>query len=210
VTMSPWLISSSLCLQMCLRGQKLQMWPEIKWVFKLKSNYVRNRQVWQQWRCKQIYYTCKMWHFHSGDYEGCRLLGRGHMGLVRSDVLEEGVTSILRVERSWLANSLHHEDGGDTFLWNISSDKTHMVPHPRSRHSCLHRLRHTDITIRFHYISSSAQKHHRCFIQARDSSVAQAVEGGESYVEVLRHLAVCYMCTTPLHPQSDGTMESYA
>jgi hypothetical protein len=32
-------------------------------------------------------------------------------------------------------DSFHPEDGGDKFLQNIGSDKTHTVPHPRRWHS---------------------------------------------------------------------------
>jgi hypothetical protein len=32
------------------------------------------------------------------------------------------------------------EDGGDTFLWNVDSQKIYMAPHPRRRHSWLYSL----------------------------------------------------------------------
>jgi hypothetical protein len=34
-----------------------------------------------------------------------------------------------------LADFFYPEDGGDTFLQNVGSHKTHTAPHPRRRHS---------------------------------------------------------------------------
>jgi hypothetical protein len=74
------------------------------------------------------------------------------MVLVRTNVFEERITSIIRVTRismlgtsaviflcsmlrllvtanafSWLADSYHPNDGGDTFLGNVGSYMSHMV-----------------------------------------------------------------------------------
>jgi hypothetical protein len=63
--------------------------------------------------------------------------------LVQTDVSEEHITSIFRVEKStatcsrwFLARGfLYLEDGGDTFLRNVGSYKIYTTPHPRRRHS---------------------------------------------------------------------------
>jgi hypothetical protein len=72
------------------------------------------------------------------------------VALVRTDVSEEHVSSIFRVEKiheqrnscSQTANTFpraknffYPEDGGDTFLRNVGSYKTYAAPHPRRRHS---------------------------------------------------------------------------
>jgi hypothetical protein len=59
--------------------------------------------------------------------------------LVWTDILEERIITIFRVEKS--ASNQHEqvaarrffcpEDGGDMFLWNISSHKIYMEPHPK-------------------------------------------------------------------------------
>jgi hypothetical protein len=75
------------------------------------------------------------------------------VNLVRTDVSEERLISIFRVEkyaseRSVRRNSvweqtsntflarvfLYPEDGGDVFLRNVGSYKIHKAPHPRIRH----------------------------------------------------------------------------
>jgi hypothetical protein len=61
--------------------------------------------------------------------------------LVWTDVSEERIASIFRVEKSadsrWFLGHgfFYYEDGGDTFLCNVGSHKIYMVPHPRRRHS---------------------------------------------------------------------------
>jgi hypothetical protein len=63
--------------------------------------------------------------------------------IVWTDVSEERIASILRVEKSaatcsrwFLAPGFFYpEDGGDTFLRNVGSYKTYTAPHPRRRHS---------------------------------------------------------------------------
>jgi hypothetical protein len=70
------------------------------------------------------------------------------VNLVWIDVLEERIASIFRVEKSaseepaatcsrWLLahGFFHPEDGGDTFLWKVGSQKIYTAPHPRRRHS---------------------------------------------------------------------------
>jgi hypothetical protein len=55
---------------------------------------------------------------------------------VRTEVSEEIVASIIRVERfSKLADFFHLDDGGDTFLRNVCSYKSRTASHPRRRHS---------------------------------------------------------------------------
>jgi hypothetical protein len=84
------------------------------------------------------------------------------VGLDRTNVSDELVSSIFKVERiselaSYpedggdmflqnlgsnkthtashpLADSFYPEDGGDTFVRNIGSNTAHMAPHPRRRH----------------------------------------------------------------------------
>jgi hypothetical protein len=70
-----------------------------------------------------------------------------HVDLVWTDVSEERIASIFRVEKSaseaaatcshwYLARVFFYpEGGGDTFLQNIGSHKIYTVPHPRRRHS---------------------------------------------------------------------------
>jgi hypothetical protein len=64
--------------------------------------------------------------------------------LVRTDVLEEHIASICRVEKSeseepaWASGcrlNHHFEDGGDTFLRNVDFHKIYTAPYPRRRHS---------------------------------------------------------------------------
>jgi hypothetical protein len=74
--------------------------------------------------------------------------------LVWTDVSEERIASIFRVEKSaieepawasaatcsrwFLARGFFYpEDGGDTFLWNIGLHKIYTAPHPRRRHSSI-------------------------------------------------------------------------
>jgi hypothetical protein len=43
---------------------------------------------------------CKIWGFHGGDYEECRILGcYVSVDLVRTDVSEESIASIIRMKR---------------------------------------------------------------------------------------------------------------
>jgi hypothetical protein len=51
--------------------------------------------------------NCKIWSFHSGDYEECRLLGRGAVLILCEP----------------------------TFRKNVGSHKINIAPHPRRRHS---------------------------------------------------------------------------
>jgi hypothetical protein len=61
--------------------------------------------------------------------------------LVWTDVSEERIASIFRVEKSesegrWLVRGFFsHEDEGDTFFRNVGSYKIYTAPHPRRRHS---------------------------------------------------------------------------
>jgi hypothetical protein len=48
-TMSLWLISSLLCLQMYLWGQKLRIQPGIEWLYIYKSYNKNCMQVWINW-----------------------------------------------------------------------------------------------------------------------------------------------------------------
>jgi hypothetical protein len=70
------------------------------------------------------------------------------VGLIRTDVSEEPIASIFRVQKlrerrkvlvfqvvSSLEDFQYPEDGGDTLLRNICPYKTHTVSHPRRRHS---------------------------------------------------------------------------
>jgi hypothetical protein len=67
-------------------------------------------------------------------------IGR-HVDLVRTDVSEERIASIFRLQlaatcsRWFLARGFSYlEDGGDTFLRNVGSHKIYTAPHPRRRH----------------------------------------------------------------------------
>jgi hypothetical protein len=53
-----------------------------------------------------------------------------HVALVITDILEERIASIIRVTRiaelgTRLAVTCHPDDGGDTFLLNVGSYKSH-------------------------------------------------------------------------------------
>jgi hypothetical protein len=62
-----------------------------------------------------------------------------HVDLVRTDVSEEHIAPIFRVEKSrseepaWAGG--YPEDGGDMFFRNVGSHKIFTAPHPRRRHS---------------------------------------------------------------------------
>jgi hypothetical protein len=67
-----------------------------------------------------------------------------HVALVRTDVLEERITSIIRMTRIGelgtalaitAASACYPDDGGVIFLQNIGSYKSHMVKYPRRWHS---------------------------------------------------------------------------
>jgi hypothetical protein len=63
--------------------------------------------------------------------------------LVKTDVSEERVVSILRLQKSAskkqrssrLADSFYLDDGSGTSLRNVGLYKLHTAPHPRIRHS---------------------------------------------------------------------------
>jgi hypothetical protein len=61
------------------------------------------------------------------------------VALLRTDVSEEDITSIMRVRRfGELETTLAvngNDDGGDTFLRNVCSYKNHTVSHPTGRNS---------------------------------------------------------------------------
>jgi hypothetical protein len=57
-----------------------------------------------------------------------------HVALVRTDISEESIASIIRVTKIGelattleLADSCHPDDRGDTFLRNVGSYKSHMA-----------------------------------------------------------------------------------
>jgi hypothetical protein len=79
-----------------------------------------------------------------------------HLALVRTDISDEHITSIIKMERikelGWtlavtsngntnrcylllplflFPDSFHPDGRCDTFLWNVSSNKSHMALHPR-------------------------------------------------------------------------------
>jgi hypothetical protein len=70
-----------------------------------------------------------------------------HVCPVRINMSEEAIASIFRVERiselgtalavtsNWSTVGRNNDDGGHTFLWKVSSNKTHMMPHPKRRNS---------------------------------------------------------------------------
>jgi hypothetical protein len=70
-----------------------------------------------------------------------------HAVLVRTDVSEERVVFIFRVENPQSAATcsrwilalgfFYLEDEGDTFLLNVGSHKNYTAPHPRKRHSSI-------------------------------------------------------------------------
>jgi hypothetical protein len=70
-------------------------------------------------------YTCRLYGFQSGDYEECRLLMWRCVDQVRTDVSEERVVSIFRVEKSACLLMIKRK----------SSDKVHFfnLPNPSSR-----------------------------------------------------------------------------
>jgi hypothetical protein len=62
------------------------------------------------------------------------------VAVVRTDVSEERIASIIRVERiSELGTISHTDDGGDTFPRNVGSNKTRMASCPRRRHFSIHK-----------------------------------------------------------------------
>jgi hypothetical protein len=44
--------------------------------------------------------VCRIWGFHSSDYEEYRLLGSGTVDLIWADISEEHMTSVFGVEKS--------------------------------------------------------------------------------------------------------------
>jgi hypothetical protein len=48
-----------------------------------------------------------------------------HVALVRTDVSEEPIASIIRVTRIGVTDSCHHDDGGSKSLRNVGSYKSH-------------------------------------------------------------------------------------
>jgi hypothetical protein len=56
--------------------------------------------------------------------------GMAPCGFVRIDVSEESIASIITVARSF-----HRDNGGDTFLRNVGSYKSHAASYPIRRHS---------------------------------------------------------------------------
>jgi hypothetical protein len=62
---------------------------------------------------------CKIWGFHGGDYEECRLLQTA------------ATCSRWFLDRRFF----YPENGGDTFLRDVGSHKIYTAPHPRRRHS---------------------------------------------------------------------------
>jgi hypothetical protein len=74
-----------------------------------------------------------------------------HVDLVWTDVSEERIASIFRVEKSardepaWAGGC--PEDGGNTFLQNVGSQKNYKAPHPRKRHSSRIWNPHTSIIL---------------------------------------------------------------
>jgi hypothetical protein len=63
------------------------------------------------------------------------------VGRVRTDVSQELVASILKVERmreiETMLDSFHPEDRGHTFFRNVRFSKTHTALDPRRRHSAV-------------------------------------------------------------------------
>jgi hypothetical protein len=58
------------------------------------------------------------------------------VALVRKDLSEECITSIIRVKRiSKLGTLAITDDGSNMFLQNIGTYKSHMVSYPRRQHS---------------------------------------------------------------------------
>jgi hypothetical protein len=64
-----------------------------------------------------------------------------HVDLVWTNVSEELIASIFRVEKSaneepvWAGGCRVTEDGGDMYLRNAGSHKIYTAPHPRRQHS---------------------------------------------------------------------------
>jgi hypothetical protein len=70
---------------------------------------------------------------------------KSDVGLARTNVTQESVSSVFKMGRSRelgttlvvtnnvivVPSSFQSEEGGDTFFRNVSSNKTHMAPHPR-------------------------------------------------------------------------------
>jgi hypothetical protein len=84
---------------------------------------------------------CKIWGFHGGNYEECRLLGCGAVYILcepifRVEVCSCNLQSATTCSHWFLALGFFYpEDGGDTFLRNVGSHKIYMALHPRRWHS---------------------------------------------------------------------------
>jgi hypothetical protein len=76
---------------------------------------------------------CNIWDFHGGDYEECRFFGCDAVWLVRTNVSEERITSIIWVTRiNWLRTTLSVAMATKSFVpvtWRyVAHVRTHVVP----------------------------------------------------------------------------------
>jgi hypothetical protein len=86
-------------------------------------------------------FLCRIWGFHGGNYEECHLLERGTVWVILQMKVRRNVCPPLSEWRknqrlySYLANSLHSDDGGVMFLRSVGCYNSHTAQHPRRRHS---------------------------------------------------------------------------
>jgi hypothetical protein len=96
---------------------------------------------------------CKIWGFHSGDYEERRLLGCDAVLLVRTDVSGESVTSIIRVKRfSELGTLAVTSNRSERRLPFLNLD-IYRWPDGSLGHNVYHKSTHTNLYI-------NAKSHH--------------------------------------------------
>jgi hypothetical protein len=98
--------------------------------------------------------NCKIWCFHGGDYDECRLCdvapcrycvnrrfgGKYRLHLQDRKIRERGTSVSSCSHLLTLVPRLrifYPEDGGDTFFRNVGLHKIYTAPHPSRRHSLL-------------------------------------------------------------------------
>jgi hypothetical protein len=76
--------------------------------------------------------------FHSSVFEECRFVGCGAVQILCEPTFRRNVSPAATCSRWFLTRGFfYHEDGGDTFLRNISSHKYYTKPLPTKRHSSI-------------------------------------------------------------------------
>jgi hypothetical protein len=80
--------------------QKYIIWEGL--IIKCENNKTVESRVWvaiDGVRIGNRMHWCKIWGFHGGDYEECRLQGCDAVWLLLSDISEDHIASIITVKR---------------------------------------------------------------------------------------------------------------